>query len=252
MIPKTINYCWFGGNPLPEIAEKCINSWKKCCPDYEIKEWNEENFNVYQNRYCREAFEAKKWAFVSDYARLKIILDHGGVYFDTDNELKKSISPLISEGIGFIGFQNEFQVTTGLGFAACKNNRCVREMLSYYEKRGFWEENREYGLIPCPIKNTVALKKLGLRTGIEYSKLIQDLDGIRVFPKEYFDPMNYNTRKIEITDNTYSINHYADSWNEPQVIQRRKLKKLVPYFILNLRTQIKSRRDIERYERDQL
>ena len=134
MIEKKIHYCWFGGNPLPELALKCIESWKKCCPDYEIIEWNGSNFDVTQNQYCREAYEAKKWAFVSDYARLKIIYDHGGIYLDTDVELLKPLTPFIQDGYGFIGFQNEEQVNTGLGFAAPQANCCVKQMLDAYTK----------------------------------------------------------------------------------------------------------------------
>ena len=102
MIPKIIHYCWFGGNPLPELAIKCIESWKKYLPDYEIKEWNESNFDINCCAYVREAYEAKKWAFVSDYARFWILYQHGGLYFDTDVELIKSIDDLIVKG-AFMG-----------------------------------------------------------------------------------------------------------------------------------------------------
>ena len=97
MIPKVIHYCWFGGNPLPNIAVKCINSWKKYFPDYEIIEWNESNFDLFSCDYCREAYDAKKWAFVSDYARFKILYEHGGVYFDTDVEVIKSMDDIYTE-----------------------------------------------------------------------------------------------------------------------------------------------------------
>lgn len=102
MIPKVIHYCWFGGNPLPNIAVKCINSWKKYFPDYEIIEWNESNFDLFSCDYCREAYDAKKWAFVSDYARFKILYEHGGVYFDTDVEVIKSMDDILQKG-AFIG-----------------------------------------------------------------------------------------------------------------------------------------------------
>lgn len=91
MIPKVIHYCWFGCKPLPEDVKRYIKTWKKYCPDYEIKEWNESNFDVKQNQYCREAYEAKKWAFVSDYVRLKVLYDYGGVYMDTDVEVCKPL-----------------------------------------------------------------------------------------------------------------------------------------------------------------
>ena len=106
MIPKIIHYCWFGGNPLPEQYKKYMESWKEYCPDYEIVEWNENNFDVTKNQYCYEAYRASKWAFVSDYARLKIIYENGGIYLDTDVELIKDVTPLVADGVGFIGFQN--------------------------------------------------------------------------------------------------------------------------------------------------
>ena len=121
MIPKVIHYCWFGGNPLPESAKKCIDSWKKYCPDYEIVEWNENNFDISKNQYCREAYEAGKWAFVSDFARFDIIYKYGGVYFDTDVEVIKPIDSLIEQG-AFMGVERNkpINVAPGLGIAASK------------------------------------------------------------------------------------------------------------------------------------
>ena len=119
MIPKKIHYCWFGGNPLPELAIKCLESWKKYCPDYEIIEWNETNFNLDSCEYVREAYQAKKWAFVSDYARLKVVYDNGGIYLDTDVELIKSLDRLLKNK-SFFGTETTGVVATGLGFGAEK------------------------------------------------------------------------------------------------------------------------------------
>ena len=107
-IPKKIHYCWFGRNPLPESAKKCIESWKKYCPEYEIIEWNEDNFDLTENRYAREAYEQKKWAFVSDYARLKIVYEQGGIYMDVDVELIKPLDEL-TELDGYMGFEKEIR-----------------------------------------------------------------------------------------------------------------------------------------------
>ena len=106
MIPKVIHYCWFGRNPLPPLAVKCIESWKKFLPGYEIKEWNEDNFDVNIIPYIQEAYEARKYAFVSDYARFYILYHHGGIYFDTDVEVIKSIDDIIERG-AFMGCENE-------------------------------------------------------------------------------------------------------------------------------------------------
>ena len=129
MIPKIIHYCWFGGNSLPLNYQSYMESWKKNLPDYEIKCWNEDNFDVTQNLYCKEAYEHKKWAFVSDYARLKVIYDYGGIYLDTDVEVVKDLITLITNGVGYIGFQNSEEVNTGLGFAAAPHNLCIKSML---------------------------------------------------------------------------------------------------------------------------
>ena len=117
MIPKKIHYCWIGGNPLPELAIKCIESWKKYCPDYEIIEWNEKNYDFRKNQFMREAYDEKKWGFVPDYARLDIIYEHGGIYLDTDVEIIKPLDSLLKEQ-GFAGMEQPGIVALGLGFGA--------------------------------------------------------------------------------------------------------------------------------------
>ena len=130
-IPKVIHYCWFGKGEMPKLAKKCIKSWKKYCPDYEIICHNEDNFDCFQNRYMSEAYQAKKWAFVSDYARLKIIYDNGGIYLDTDVEIIKPIDDLLRNK-GFMGFDEKGIVATGLGFGAEKGNEIIGEFLKDY------------------------------------------------------------------------------------------------------------------------
>ena len=132
MIPKTIHYCWFGKNPLPEIAVKCINSWKNFFPDYEIKEWNEDNFDLTSCDYCKEAYAVKKWAFVSDYARFKILYEYGGIYFDTDVEVIKNMEDIIKKG-AFIGREriaDTFPVNAGLGLASEARMPIIKEILT--------------------------------------------------------------------------------------------------------------------------
>ena len=135
-IPKVIHYCWFGKGKMPALAEKCIKSWKKYCPDYKIVCHTEDSFDITQNRYAKEAYEAKKWAFVSDYARLKVLFDEGGIYFDTDVELIKPIDSLI-EQYGYMGFDDNDLVSTGLGFACEKGNKLVGALLSDYNDISF-------------------------------------------------------------------------------------------------------------------
>ncbi|GAB6637543.1 glycosyltransferase family 32 protein [Streptococcus uberis] len=250
MIPKVIHYCWFGGNPLPESYQNYINSWKKFSPDFEIKRWDETNFDVTKNKYCQEAFEAKQWAFVSDYARLEIIYNYGGVYLDTDIELLKDITPLIQDNIGFIGFQNPMEATTGLGFAAEAKNECVKAMLDVYSNRKFKLGENLYNKVPCPAANTVGLMKYGLKIGKKHSQTIQILPGIKVYPQEYFNPLNADTQEINITLNTYMIHHYAASWFSNNAKNKQLLKRLIPNFILNNRVIRISKRDIERIQNE--
>ena len=157
MIPKTIHYCWFGGNPKPEIIEKCIASWEKYCPDWEIIEWNESNYDVTRTPYTKEAYESKKWAFVTDVARLEIVHRYGGVYLDTDVELFCSLDT-VADCEAFYIYETDRNIATGLGFGAVAGHFTLEEMLKEYEGRHF-VVNGKMDLSPCPAKNTEALRK---------------------------------------------------------------------------------------------
>ena len=215
-IPKKIHYCWFGKNSLPKSVEKCINSWKKFCPDYEIIRWDEDNFDVSDNLYAKQALENKKYAFVSDYARLNILYDNGGIYLDTDVELIKSLDDLLTYS-GYMGFEkgkfiseNEriFEMASGLGMGAEPKNEIVFAMLSDYDNIPFVDKTGNFDTLPCPRRNTLALKKLGFITNGE----MQVIDNFCILPPEYLSPKDFVTRKITITKNTYSIHHYDGSY----------------------------------------
>lgn len=208
IIPKIIHYCWFGHTPLPSDAIKCIKSWKKYCPDYEIKQWDERNFDVSSNPYAYEAYQAKRWAFVSDYARLKIIFDQGGIYLDTDVELLRPLDDLLCQG-GFMGFQDDHLVASGLGFGAPKGHPVIKALLQDYDNLSFIRPDGSMDTTPCPDRNTETLLRLGL---MENTGIMQNIQGIIIYPPEYFCPMNYYTGLMNKTSNTYSIHHYASSW----------------------------------------
>ena len=216
MIPKTIHYCWFGGNPKPKLAQKCIQSWIQCCPDYEIKEWNESNFDVYQNAYTKYCYENGKYAFLSDYARLKIVYDHGGFYFDTDVEIIRCIDDLcIHEA--FFGFENDEYVNTGIGFGADKNSLVIKAMLEEYDQ----SMGENITVIKCPELNTRALVKCGLiRDGS-----LQIINGAVIYPEDYFNPYDDPTGKLNTTENTYSVHWYAKSWMPKTTVLRSTLTK---------------------------
>ena len=221
-IPKVIHYCWFGKGKMPKLAKKCIKSWKKYCPDYEIICHNEDNFDLSQNRYLNEAYKAGKWAFVSDYARLKIIYDNGGIYLDTDVELIKPIDDLLLTK-GFMGFDEKGIVATGLGFGAEKCNEIVSEFLKDYDNIPFVLPDGSYDLTPCPDRNTEALKRLGM----DIKNTSQTFMDITFLPDEYLCPMNYYTGKKTITENTYSIHHYSASWTSVVTKRTTRIKRII-------------------------
>lgn len=216
MIPKIIHYCWFGKKPLPELALKCIASWKKFLPDFEIKEWNEDNFDVNQIPYTKEAYACKKYAFVSDYARFKIMYEYGGIYFDTDVEVIKSLDDIIAKG-SFFGMEvisNEQLINAcnpGLGFACAPGLGLCKEMIDYYQKENFLLANGFYNL-----KTVVQIiSELLEQKDFIPSQNPVEFNGINFYPPEYFCPINYYTGEKKVTQNTYTIHHYAASWVNP-------------------------------------
>ena len=221
-IPKVIHYCWFGRGKMPSLAEKCIKSWQKYCPDYEIVCHTEDNFDVTENRYAKEAYKAGKWAFVSDYARLKIIYEQGGIYLDTDVELIKPIDDLLKTG-GFMGFDDNGIIATGLGFAAEKGNELVGAFLKDYDDIPFVLEDGGYDLTPCPDRNTKTAQFLGM----DLNKKEQTFMGIRFLPEDYLCPMKYDTGKKIITKNTYSIHHFSASWTSATAKRTTFVKRLI-------------------------
>ena len=221
MIPKVIHYCWFGGKPLPRDVKKCIRSWKKYCPDYEIKRWDESNFDVHQHSFCAAAYEAGAWAFVSDYARLKVVYDEGGIYLDTDVELIASPA-FLSEYQGYVAVdQSGHYVASGLGFGAQKEHEVIERMLKIYDEVAFDNENR--ASIACPLLNTRVLEGLGYT----YSDEIQTLNGIAVLPPAYCDPFAPGDSVDLLCDKTFSIHHYSASWTSTSQVWKRKLVRLV-------------------------
>ena len=221
-IPKVIHYCWFGRGEMPPLAKKCIKSWKKHCPDYEIICWNEDNFDLTQNEYMKEAYEAGKWAFVSDYARLKIVYENGGIYLDTDVELLKPLDSLLENG-GYMGFDEKGIVASGLGFGAEKGNKIIGEFLKDYDGIHFRLPDGNFDITPCPDRNTDTLKRLGM----DISQASGSFMDMVFYPREYFCPMDYYTGKKTITKNTYSIHHYCASWTSSVTKRTTRIKRII-------------------------
>lgn len=216
MIPKVIHYCWFGGKKLPSDVENCIRSWRKYCPQYKIIRWDESNYNVKANKFLKSAYEAEKWAFVSDYARLDIIYNNGGIYLDTDVELIKPLDELLDSEAFFATTQSEpHQINTGLGFGAEEKNSMVKKMLAEYDNLEFSEKN--IGEFVCPSLNT----KPFIVFGYNYTDNVQEINGVKIYPASYFDPIGKDG--VNIKPNTISIHHYSATWEKPLTRFKRKV-----------------------------
>lgn len=224
MIPKIIHYCWFGGKPLSGLAVKCIDSWKKNCPSYEIKRWDETNFDIGCCKYVKEAYEAKKWAFVSDYARFKIVYEYGGLYFDTDVEIIRPIDELVLNG-AFMGCEpgERLVVAPGLGLAAMPKMSIYKEIIDYYNVQSFMKKDGTNNSETVVTRVTNILYK----HGFQGSGVIENVKNIIIYPPEYFCPKNYYTGKLKITKHTYSIHHYNASWYEPEEEKSYKIEKKI-------------------------
>lgn len=207
MIPKTIHYCWFGRNPLPKLAQKCIKSWKKYCPDYEIREWNEDNFDIASAPlYVRQAYEAKKWAFVTDYVRLFAMYNYGGIYMDTDVEVLRPIDKFLSDK-AFSGFESEKYTQTGI-MASEKGHLLIKEFLDEYDSISFKNKDGSLNLETNVVKITRCLSQYGLSLN-NNEQTIRDMT---FYPSDYFCPFELSTGRLRLTPNTYTIHHFSGSW----------------------------------------
>ena len=209
-IPKVIHYCWFGGRPIPELYRHWMKSWEQYCPDYEIIEWNERNYDVRKNKYVHQAYEMGKWAFVSDYARIDIIHEYGGVYLDTDVELIKNIDEMLMND-GFCGFETSDYVAYGLGFGARKHHAIVSAIKEYYDNLCFVSKDGTLNQVNCPIIQTEIMKKHGLVCNGEF----QLVEGMTVYPSKTLCGMSPHSFRIQNhLGDTYAIHHYSGSWIE--------------------------------------
>lgn len=207
MIPKIIHYCWFGRGKMPEQAEHCLASWRKFLPDYELKLWNEDSFDVNRLRFTRQAYERRKFAFVTDYVRLYALKSFGGIYMDTDVEVLRSLDDLLGLP-GFTGFESNCLLPTGL-LASRKGAPWLDMLMSYYDGKPFV---RWYGRLN-DTPNTLIISKIFRRRGIRLDNTYQVYDGeLHFFPKDYFCPKTYETGQLELTENSYCIHHFAGSW----------------------------------------
>lgn len=235
MIPKVIHYCWLGGKPLPESAKKCIESWQRFCPDYEIRRWDESCLDFSLNAYCQQAYEEQAWGFVPDYLRLWIVYTYGGIYLDTDVQVLKSFDPLLEQE-GFCGFEQPAEppadgvethagtsegaagsgsdaplmyVNFGQGFGAVAGNPLLKAHMDCYENLSYRNPDGTPNRVASPTYTTQVLVDAGLdRT----SNTIQHLPGMTVYPYDYFCPKSFETGLVQVTEHSYSIHQFDASW----------------------------------------
>lgn len=222
MIPKIIHYCWFGNGPKDELTLKCIGSWKKMCPDYEIIEWNEFNSNLSNNCFAKEAFENKKWAFVSDYVRLVKLYEYGGIYLDTDVELIKGLNDFLGDNT-FFGYAEDTCIGSST-IGAEKGSQFIKELLGYYSERHFIKANGVYDDIPNNIIITkIAASKFGFKPG--NNMVGKDT---KIYPTSYFSPFRksiigntkrlYSHKNFIVDDSVYAIHYNSLSWIDVSLI----------------------------------
>lgn len=208
MIPNKIHYCWFGYNKKPKLIQKCIDSWKKHLPDWEIVEWNESNYDVGKNAYIQEAYRQKKWAFVVDFARFDILNSQGGIFLDTDVELLKPIPDSFLAYEAFSGFESEGRIAPGLIYASIPGQAMLSPIMEAYQNRKFGEK------INGRVENIVDIVTGVLKQhGLKENNTFQVINGVAVFPKEYFCCFNHEIQAFETTENTVSVHHYFASWS---------------------------------------
>lgn len=222
-IPKLIHYCWFGNNEKTDEVKKMISTWKKFCPEYKIIEWNESNFNLNECIYVKQAYECKKYAFVSDYVRVKVLYQYGGIYLDTDVELLDSLDKFLDNRF-VMCFQDSKYLNTGLILAE-SNSEILKEILNYYKSKSFLADGKQ-DLTSNPVIFTHILKENGMKIKNE----IQKNDKFLILSNDFFCPLNYETRKLIKTNNTVSIHWFSGTW----LSNRKRIKSKVLRIIKNI------------------
>lgn len=216
-IPPVIHYCWFGRGDMPELYKRCIESWHYYCPDYEVREWNEDNCDIAETVFTRQAYEAGKYGFVPDYFRLKIIYENGGIYLDTDVEVLKNLDDL-RYNQAFCGMQFPGEAAFGLGFGAVKKNRLIKKLSDRYKRMGFKKEDGSYDETISPVYQTLDL----MGEGMGYGTGLQTVQGMTIYPIEVLSPQNIHTGEINKTEFSYCLHHYDGSWVTGERLKKKK------------------------------
>lgn len=208
-IPKTIHYCWFSGNPIPDNLKECIETWKDKCPDYQFICWDESNYDIKKYRYTQEAYDMKKWAYIPDIVRLDILYEFGGFYFDTDVKIIKNLDDLRYQE-AFCGRERQGHVNFGGGSGCIRHSNAIKEILDFRKDAPFALGNGNFNAEASGYYETFPLMKRGLKI----EDVNQKLDGINIYASEFFSPYNYINGEDIRNDNTFSIHYFSGSWLE--------------------------------------
>lgn len=217
LIPKVIHYCWFSGKAMPDSFKRCIESWKKYCPDYEIRRWDESNYDVTKNPYMKTAYETEKWGFVPDYARLDILYNYGGIYMDTDVELVKNLDELLYHS-AFCGVEKWGNINMGGCSGAVKGHPMIQKMLKERENISFIREDGSLNLETCGVYETQPF----IKEGMYINNQVQTVCGMTVYSSDYFHPYDYMSGELTMTKNTFSIHHFNGGWLDDRAREQRE------------------------------
>lgn len=219
LIPKKIHYCWFSGNPIPQELQKCIDSWKHFCPDYELVRWDESNYDIHKSLYMEQAYIHKKWGFIPDYARLDILYRYGGIYLDTDVELIRNLDELLYQP-AFCGVEKWGTVNFGGCSGAQPKNPVVKSVLDTRETVPFINADKQLNLTTCGYYETSPLVQQGLKANGE--TLVIGNGMMTVYSSDFFHPFDYMSGETKITENTFSIHHFSGTWLGPEAVKERE------------------------------
>ena len=231
IIPRVIHYCWFGGKQLPVQFINYMETWKRYCPDYEIVRWDEKNYDIKKTKFLWQAYQAGKWAFVSDYVRLDVLEQFGGIYLDTDVEIVKPLDDLLYSRM-FCGFEQNNYIGFGPGVGAVKGEDIIGEIRELYDTMDFIHETGDYNKVSCSVYQTQVLK----HNGFVLNNKFQNIDGVMVYPSEVFAPIAWSNAETFITNRTHAIHHYASTWWEDS--EDEQAKKL-QYNIYELKKRVR-------------
>lgn len=228
LIPKKIHYCWFGKKEMPQFLCSCINSWREKCPDYEIIEWNEDNYDINRHEFTKEAYTNGKYGFVTDVARLDILYENGGIYLDTDVTLLKNLDNCLYQE-GFIGTEKWGNINSGGGCGFMKEQAMLKKLIDYRENFQFMMSDGSLNIET----NGVYESKPFLDAGFRPDNTLQEIEGVTIYPSYVNHPYDYMSCETHLRNATMSIHHFVGGWMEEEDRKNRRITQKEYKSIMN-------------------